>query len=339
MKRLVEFAVLLLLISMIGCGTVPSNAVTPGETASGVRSPSTAPTPSSVCASPAPPRRADAAAAYDSARRVTVMFGGVASATNTLNETWLFDGACWRQAHPTTSPAPRRLAGMAYDPVIGRSLLIGGRSQPPVQPDYPEDAWSWDGNNWTLLTDAPRLDFPVASFDAARGVIVIFGWGPASIPETWTWDGSTWAKKSSPNSPSVYAMSGICFDQATRSVILYGGVSQQIAGGVSSETWLWNGTAWSKANTAHAPGPRAAPVVTCGPQTLLFGGLTSQQANVASDTWAWNGLDWQSVATTSSPQDCCGVGVFDGNRQLVLDTVRDGTPVWQWTGSDWGKVS
>jgi hypothetical protein len=314
------------------CGRV---GPTPGDLASA--SGTATPTPTPACATRPPSHRSGASAAYDQGRRVTVVFGGDAGGSRTLDETWLFDGLCWQQAHPALSPAPRIGAGMAHDPVLGRTLLIGGRSQPPVQPDFPEDAWTWDGTAWTRLAGAPKLDFPLASYDEARLVVVVFGWGPAGVPETWTWDGTTWVRRMSPKSPSVVSQSAMCFDRSTHKLLLYGGVSTSIGGGVSSETWLWDGSIWTQWQPAHVPGPRFNHLLSCGAKTVLFGGLVdlSPPARIASDTWLWDGADWQQVATTHTPSDCCGAAVYDGNRQMILETGHDGIPIWSWNGSDW----
>ena len=142
-------------IIVVSCGRAPTSNL-PLGTASGVRSAS--PSPAASCPGSGPSHRSNAAAAFDSGHGVTVLFGGDIASSSTTNETWLFDGRCWQQVHPATVPAPRSGAGMVYDPTIARTLLIGGRSKPPLQPDYPQDAWTWDGNNWTPVQGAPQIE-------------------------------------------------------------------------------------------------------------------------------------------------------------------------------------
>src|ERR1700674_4744482 len=323
---------------MVGCGAVgppPSGStVTSTTTASPIATP-----PVDSCTTPAPSHRAAASVVYDTTAKVTVLFGGLGQAPNTLNETWLFDGACWQQAHPSVSPAPRFDAAMAYDPLINKTLLVGGRTQNAGQPDYPEDAWTWDGTVWTQLAGAPRLHFPFASFDPVHQVVVVFGTGSNGPPQTWTWDGTTWHQETTSRFPSVVSQSAMCVDQSTTKVLLYGGISQSVSGGVSSATWLWDGTAWSQVSPMHNPGPRFDHLLICGPRTVLFGGLTSQAANLGIGTWLWDGTDWQQLSTTQAPDDCCGAVVYDGSRYIMFETGRDSVPIWQWSGSDWSKVS
>jgi hypothetical protein len=306
-----------------------------GDVASPSRTAST--TPTSSCPGVAPSSRAGASVAYDAGRRVTVLFGGFSAASKqTLDETWLFDGRCWQQARFASKPGPRVHAGMAYHPLVGRTVLIGGRSETPNL-DYPYDAWSWDGAGWTRLTGAPQLASSVASYDQARQVVVVFGWGLAGVPETWTWDGITWARKSSPQSPSTYAQSAMCFDRSTLNVLLYGGVSHNVSGGVSSDMWLWDGSAWSQLKPVNSPGPRFELILLCGPQTVLYGGLTDQYGKLGSGTWVWNGSDWRQIPSMHTPTDCCGAAFYDGSRQMVIETGRDGIPIWSWTGADWAS--
>src|SRR5262249_12962684 len=75
--------------------------------------------------------RASPAMAYDSARHVTVLFGGEAPA---YGDTWEWDGSAWtRQA--TSGPSPRAYAGMAYDAARSSMVLFGGNN---------DDTWEWN---------------------------------------------------------------------------------------------------------------------------------------------------------------------------------------------------
>jgi hypothetical protein len=226
---------------------------------------------------------------------------------------------------------------MAYDPAVGRTLLIGGRSQLPGPADYPEDAWTWDGTGWTRLEAAPKLFFPQAAYDPARNVVTVFGWGPAGIPETWSWDGTLWARKPSPKSPFVSEGAAMCFDRSTRNLLLYGGFGQG-AGGVSGQTWQWDGSAWTQLSPAHAPGPRDEPALLCGASTVLFGGFADQYGKPTSGTWLWDGADWRLVPSAHVPPDCCGAAVYDGDSSMLFETAQDGIPIWSWNGSDWVQL-
>src|SRR5690349_7726680 len=59
--------------------------------------------------------------AYDSARGVTVLFGGGYgdSTSGMNNETWEWDGTTWTQKFPAVAPSPRTAFGMVYDSARG----------------------------------------------------------------------------------------------------------------------------------------------------------------------------------------------------------------------------
>jgi hypothetical protein len=137
-----------------------------------------------------PPPRAYYSMAYDRQRRRVVLFGGWfydgISTTTTYGDTWEWDGANWQMmaAAGTNTPPARRWGSMAYDPVRGETLLIGGDLT-----NYQDrvSTWGWNGTNWTLhSTNLPtRIDGAylgpydvdhgnAMAFDERRGVMVLF---------------------------------------------------------------------------------------------------------------------------------------------------------------------
>jgi hypothetical protein len=95
------------------------------------------------------------ALAYDEARGVTVLYGGLAyyqpsdspsaDQLKTLDDTWEWDGNTWVQRFPPTSLGP--LAGhlMAYDAARGVTVLYGG----VVDGLQSTEVYEWDGADWT----------------------------------------------------------------------------------------------------------------------------------------------------------------------------------------------
>lgn len=180
---------------------------------------------------------------YDAARGVTVLFGGMDVAgyrpyskenrlSSTLSdggaamdETWLYDGTNWTQAQPATSPPARAFHAMAYDTVSQRVLLYGGTSEPGQEDDalddsYLKDFWAWDGTTWTELggvpPDMPALKEHGMACDTNRGVTVLFGGWKYALVESAYW-ADRWR--------AVY----------------------------HTNTWEWNGTAWTNAAPAGSP--------------------------------------------------------------------------------------
>ena len=90
------------------------------------------------------------------------------------------------------------------------------------------------------------------AYDAARGVIVLFGGGRRTA-ETWTWDGTAWTQHmvSGPSGRDTHAMA---YDARRGRVVLYGGGGTRSEGappyGYLSDVWEWDGARWTRASPA-----------------------------------------------------------------------------------------
>src|SRR5262249_12266836 len=133
--------------------------------------------------------RAEHALAYDSARGVTVLFGGTGYA-DYLADTWEWDGTTWTQR--ISGPSARTLHAMAYDSARRVTVLFGGTGA-----GYLADTWEWDGVNWmqrSPSSNPPGRIYHALAYDSARGVTVLFGGrgnGSATpLGDTWEWDGT-----------------------------------------------------------------------------------------------------------------------------------------------------
>lgn len=125
-----------------------------------------------------PAARLDCAMAYDATQQQVVMFGGVdidilkysASRSDrvayaTLGDTWLWDGATWRQHGeqwpevPEESPPPTSNGAMSYHPRHGGVILYGGLgacvAADPAQGLTSTDCqatWLFDASGWHRLS-------------------------------------------------------------------------------------------------------------------------------------------------------------------------------------------
>jgi hypothetical protein len=144
-----------------------------------------------------PAARISGAMAFDSARGVSVLFGGAAlNPVRRFDDLWEWDGVTWRQPQISSErPAGRNAAAMAYDSERREIVLFGGidgEGQPLA------DTWLWNGHSWRRAeVDGPSArDETYMAFDAARGVVVLFGGdtGSGLLGDTWEWDGSQWTR-------------------------------------------------------------------------------------------------------------------------------------------------
>jgi len=313
--------------------TASSGARTQSPLASS--SPSAPPVP---CQDAPPPVRSNPAATQDLARNETLMFGGDLPNGTSVAETWLFDGHCWKQAAPSLSPPARQSAALVYDPDVRKSLLVGGRKDNPKgRQTIPGDVWTWDGQSWSLVVNAPHFGDAIAAYDADRHQVVVFGAALQGVG-TWTWDGVHWSLLSGPAPERFYPSSAaMCFDRSNHSFVLFGGQGDG-APPINNDTWLWD-RGWVQQNPAHAPPPRFGAALMCGDHALLFGGIGGQLGPALVDTWQWDGADWQQLHPLHGPgAKYLMFGVFDGERALLfIGTTPD--QIWTWTGTDWSLVT
>ena len=196
---------------------------------------------------PTPSARAEAAMAYDAARRRVVLFGGYRNEGDErirLGDTWEWDGRRWEDKQ-VTGPKPRNGASIAYDSDRRRIVLFGGSGNSG-------DTWAWDGTTWMQIASAdttPRFNAAM-TFDAARRSIVRFGgWTrEGRVRDTWQYDGIHWSKVAD-EGPLARNHSSLVYDGRRQVSVLFGGHDGDF---VFGDTWEWNGQTWLQ-RTSIAP--------------------------------------------------------------------------------------
>jgi hypothetical protein len=291
-----------------------------------------------------PPARALHAMAYDSARGVSVMFGGGtnSNANSPMGDTWEWDGTHWTQkctaaACSGTAPPARIAPSMAFDGKNGRTVLFGGDTA--SQQDA-NDTWLWDGTAWTPVcnklpscTLPPARNYAAMSYDSARSRTVLFGgyqWSGGACPspmllqDTWEWDGTSWTQASPKAMPGARYAFGMGYDAKDGVSVLFGGLalpSQFQQPAPTADTWAWNGTSWTQlcaagACSANVPPARSDHEVaydSVRSKLVMYGGSS------LVDTWEWDGAAWtQSEPALSPPSRTDGAMTFDSKRARVV---------------------
>ena len=154
-----------------------------------------------------PSARTRHAMAYDRARGVAVLFGGLDASSEcrgddmgagrACDDTWEWgkwgipvciteDAFCWREVTPvgSASPTPRSSHAMTYDVARQRVVLYGGQLADGGELG---DTWEWTGSRWIEITPT-RLNPPARfahtfAYDIARRQAVLFG--GSSRRDTW----------------------------------------------------------------------------------------------------------------------------------------------------------
>ncbi|MBX9602681.1 MAG: hypothetical protein K2X35_16875 [Bryobacteraceae bacterium] len=145
---------------------------------------------------PTPGARAHHAMAYDSARNVTLLYGGFDDKNRYEPSLWQWDGTSWKLLS-TEGPGVRARHRMAFDAARGEMVLYGGDTGNPRRGQFliQGDTWTWDGARWTeRKVEGPGPRFMHAMiYDADRKVVVLHGGTfNAKQDDTWEWDGKAW---------------------------------------------------------------------------------------------------------------------------------------------------
>jgi hypothetical protein len=267
-----------------------------------------------------PAGRIDYGFAYDAARGQTVLFGGTVDGGGDSNETWLWDGAAWKNVTTATPPPGRHGLAMAYDAARTRTIAFGGLT---TDEDLP-GTWSFDGITWTQLTPAhspiENLRYHSMAYDHARKEIVLFGGAPSNEgAKTWTWNGEDWIEKTPVIKPGCAEQPGalehadMAYDAKRGQVILFGGAA---GGPALGNTWSWDGASWCKvATTGPAARTRHAMAYDAVlERVVLYGGFSSD-AEILDDTWSWDGDEWLPLSPGNDP------GPLE-NHAMAYDAAR-----------------
>lgn len=248
-----------------------------------------------------PGPRSAAMMAFDDANDEFVLFGGDEGA-NLSDETYTMtiegsrsEGyeARW-QLRQVPSPTPSARESAALVPTgTGRGLLMfGGVTDKAPDPVVSDQAWIWDGRQWTAAGIEPEpAEWPsararhVMAYDAVNDNVVLFGGmesGGVLSHETWIWEPQTasWSDTGAAG-PAARKNAMFAFDPRVERTVLYGG---EDAGGLRSDVWEWDGTRWldwsmrqgalirKSASMAFVPGDKDPDAL------LVFGGQLPPRA-------------------------------------------------------------
>jgi len=261
------------------------------------------------------------AMAFDSARGVVVLFGGLKKhgprgGTTRSGETWEWDGVDWELV-AETGPSPRTEPVMAYDSVRGVVVLFGGED-----PYTRNDTWEWDGRQWRQVAETGP--FGVGShaamvYDVDRRVTILFD-GQNRV--TWAWDGVEW-RHISVGGPTQRSYHAIAYDSDRRVIVLFGGWVRFInRGEYLGDTWEWDGVDWKQVAGTGPSRPTRRREATMAydrgrRRTVLFGG-DGGQAGLHDDTWEWDGVEWARGAVNPPPRRRGHAMAYDSNRDALV---------------------
>lgn len=179
-------------------------------------------------------------------------------------------------------PSPRFDSAMAYDAAAHTVVLFGGGAISGAL----NDTWVWNGSTWSQAitgvgcpaacpTSPPARITASLAYFGATGTALLFGGqkynGIGVLNDTWTWNGSTWSQQSPVTSPSGRYAAGLAYDDATSTLVLFGGE----ANNDMHDTWVWNGGKWNPAcGLSTTPAPPSCVHSLCPAGGLPAGGTS-----------------------------------------------------------------
>ncbi|HEU5356672.1 MAG TPA: RHS repeat-associated core domain-containing protein [Actinocrinis sp.] len=252
----------------------------------------------------APPARAYAASAYDSATGTFVIFGGYNLQTGTnYNDTWTFDGKNWTQQHPAHSPPALNQASdkMAYDDATGTLVLVTSDALGSQNPD----TWTWDGTDWTehaAATQPTARWQPALAYNPDADGLMLFGgstgYNGPELADTWFWDGVAWTQLSPLHAPPARAAATMDYVPAAHGLVLFSGDQG------TDDTWAYTSGDWTQSHPASSPPPRGYAVSAYDPvdqaQIVAFGGQNGSLSQPLGDLWFLDNGSWSNTLPSAA---------------------------------------
>lgn len=283
-------------------------------------------------ASPAtqPPSHRGSSLVFDKKRQQTVLVAD--------GETWLWDGASWREIQDQTAPPARNTTHLVYDITTECVLLFGGIG---IDGTPLNDVWLWDG---TLWTEQHPASFPAPiggasmACDIGRQQVILFGGltgfdgvnGSNRVgtfsDQTWIWNGTTWTEQTISNPPPARIGGQMVYDETRQQMLLFGGNGPA---GYLNDMWLWQGNGWEKLSPGTLPSTQTRTYATFHAQlqqVLLLTEVTEEanQSQRVYQSWSWDGTSWsQNTVNEVLPGSIEGFA-YDGMRDTIVAYVVTG---------------
>ncbi len=297
-----------------------------------------------------PPRRDLFAMDYDSARNVTVIFGGRGDGTRSLNDTWelsttavcgngiLESGEECDDGNTVSGDGCSSTCTLESPvPVCGNGIVEGGEECD-------------DGN--TISGDGCSASCTIEPPPAVCGNGILEPGEQCDDGNLEAGDGCSahclfesdglWTRISTDHSPPARVSPDAAFDRGRGVMVLFGGFDEIHH---LNDTWEYNGTDWRQVTTAHAPGPRRSHSMTYDERrgvVVLYGGYDESCFCYSNETWEFDGQDWTKRTPQHTPpgrwQQAMTYDVARGVSVIFGSSDPFSNDTWEYDGTDWRRV-
>jgi hypothetical protein len=296
---------------------------------------------------------------------------------NALADVWDWDpiAGTWTQrltGSEPNLPAGRMYASLVTDSSQGRLDLVAGlvRQESTYSALASAELWQLDPAKATFSNPArPSRNAPsgryrhAMAFCPATGKTYVFGGQDSKaqmLNDFWEWDGKTWLEINSDVQPSARADTAIAYDPSRKSLILFGGTSDQLVMSNTyglSDTWEWQSATrqWIQLHPASSPGNLfshgmvtdmgRAKVLLFSGQTNVdpYSGLPNGGPETSDFVWEWDGAQMNWTNRTPAPGSVTPYSNYategwDVSRALTFDEGLQkmfffGSDEWSWSGA------
>jgi hypothetical protein len=290
---------------------------------------------------------AAAGAAYDSARKQLVLYGGLLAPQVYSSALRLFDGTSWSRVTGTFPPA-RGDAAFAWEPGSKGLILFGGESGSSLL----ADTWRWDGRSWVTVPGAGGPARKEAAVTTTKDAVVVFGGRTESTfadNETWIFRNNKWTKSVVGPPPPGVNLSAMAYDPTRNVIVRFGG--NDINGDATDQTWEFTEAAgWKKIVTVAAPPTEVGGAVFYDPKIgIVTVGGVNKVGLTTSTTWLYEpgaagGARWSQIPTAGLPSRRQTVALaYDEARKATVmvagrgDTVTD--DFYTFDGKTWSNLA
>lgn len=241
----------------------------------------------------------------------------------------------------STSPAASTSSGTpsapgSASPAASSSLSASACASPAVTPPAAE----------------PQLVRAATAYDKqSRQVILLGVTNGANVSQTWGWTAASgWKQLSPAHSPPGRTWGNMAYDDATGTIVLFGGQSATPVNGALNpldDTWTWNGSDWTQQTPPTSPPATVNMALVFDPSANAVLGVRDDDNAQQSQTWKWDGSAWTQLSGAPQyPKMGAGIAYAPAvGVTLVFGTVfftiqiGPGTDPKTWTYASGGWTS
>lgn len=232
----------------------------------------------------------------------------------------------------STAPGVRAATASASN-LEGELVMFGGETRTTTT-TYNDQTWVRDAETgaWRLNpgntsgTFPPQRSRAVMGYHAPTGTYVLFGGSNATTTfgDTWVYspasDGTgLWSRPSLPTSPAPRSDATMARDPQSGALVLYGG--RNSINLPLSDTWLWDGAAWTQLGGTEPPKRYSHAMATdeSSGTILMFGGAdpAGPIAN-RNDLWRYFNGVWTQLVADGAPNALPRIT----NAKMAYDPIR-----------------